>query len=569
MLEVIMFFRRLFGLPYDLVTGTTRFFRTNWNTSVKQRALMLGLPAVVVAGLAMVLLGVSQGITKSRLEPWYLNEKEKNDRDIASLSAELTKIRKLGAVVPGEGEEPEDSENEGMTLEEEDAKLVKEGEELIKKKQILLEKLVDLAPKDSKYRFELAQTYRGRNNDKYQAIIRKLAPDDKAVFYKAHAAMARQYFALAQQSKARNQKMAYFEKARVQAEHCLTQQPEDQFAREIKARVLQDSGQFTAAYNVYEELFDIEPAYYLAMVQVNEARGTPENNDSVLERAYTKFKARLKQNENDDIAIWVNSWDNIVRCLLIKKDYELAIKELQAELDRERKEPRQVYLRERIGDVYSTWAVTSDYQGTEDLAQRKIILERLREAIKRNPKSAQTQLQLSYIVNHDPELSEEARKIYDPSKDPSAPPGVLSHLGAKALQENDYKNAIYYFEQANAANPNDPVLLNNLAYAYLVSEEKETADRALYLINDAIKRLQENPNGDKYLSELHHTRGTALMRLSRMEEAAASFEISLSYRPDHISTLESLIQCYEGRLESEADFCRAYLDELKASESEN
>ena len=563
-----MFFRRLFGLPYDLAVGISGFFRSNWNTSTKQRALMLGLPAIVIAILGLAALGVSQGITKSRLEPWYLTKKEKTDREIASVGAELTKVRKQGAVIQTEGGGG-NSENGGMTLEEKIAQLDKEGEGLVKEKQIYLQKLVDIAPKNSNYRFELAQTYQGRNNDKYQAILNKLAPEDKAVFYKAHSLMARIYFGQAQQSKARHQRMLLYNKAIAQAENCLTQQPDDQTAKEIKARVLQDQERYVDAYKVYEELFDIEPAYYLPMVQINIAKGTPENNDSVIDRAYSKFKAKLVRNENDDTDIWVNSWQHIIRCLLIKKDFERAIADLEAELYRERDIARQNHLREVIGQVYSAWAADANYQRTKSLDERRVILERLREAKKRNPKSPQTLLQLSSIINTDPELAEEARKIYNPSNDPNAPPGVLSHLGAKALQENDYSSAIYYFEKANSANPNNPVLLNNLAYAYLVSEEKETADRALYLINDAIVRLRNTTNDKRYLSELHHTRGTALMRLSRMEEAAASFELSLSFRPDHIATIESLVQCYEGRLDQEAQFCRNYLIELKARDTDN
>ena len=93
---------------------------------------------------------------------------------------------------------------------------------------------------------------------------------------------------------------------------------------------------------------------------------------------------------------------------------------------------------------------------------------------------------------------------------------ALSDLGARALREHDYASAIDYFERANKGNPDDPIILNNLAYTYLVSEEKETTEQALYLINEAINKLLNNSNSANlrvHLSSFYHTRGTALMRL--------------------------------------------------------
>ena len=110
-------------------------------------------------------------------------------------------------------------------------------------------------------------------------------------------------------------------------------------------------------------------------------------------------------------------------------------------------------------------------------------------------------------------------------------------------------------------------MLNNLAYSYLVCENRNP-ERALLLVDQALRILPENAEGrETYLSHFLDTRGLALMQLNRMEEAAANFEVALKYRPNNKSILENLIKCYEGRLESQAETYRRKLAEVIASES--
>ena len=127
----------------------------------------------------------------------------------------------------------------------------------------------------------------------------KLAPEDKAVFYKAHSYMARQYFVQSQAVVSKSQKLFLLGKAKIHAEHWLTQQPDEQQPKEIMARVLQEEERYNDAYDLYEDLFEIEPAFYNEMVQINKARETPENNDSVLNSATKQFKARLARNKQN------------------------------------------------------------------------------------------------------------------------------------------------------------------------------------------------------------------------------------------------------------------------------
>ena len=571
MLEVIMFFRRLVRMPRDLATGVFRVFNSNFNETPKQRAMMLGLPAVGIAILGLAFLGLSQASKNSRLEPWYSNLSDKIDDKKTAIRADLQKIRQEKLSKRNGNDSDLRPTDGGQTLEEREAEKQEELDELLAEQQIYLQKLIDLDPGNHEHRFALAQTYDNSKSNQLRAIMNTLAPEDKAVFYKAHSHMARLYYAQSQAVTTKNEKLLLLEKARIHADHWLTQQPDENTPKEIKARVFQEEERYNDAYEIYEKLFKGEPAYYVEMVRINNERGTPENNKSVLNSARKQFKARLTRNKQDDSSVWVNSWMHIIKCRVIEKNFETAIAELEAEWNRERDDTRKAFLEKEIGTVYTVWA-NSEFRINGSLEERRANLDRLREAIKRDNKSVLARNLITRYVNNDPALADEAKIIYDPTTDRDAPALALSDLGARALREHDYASAIDYFERASKGNPDNPLILNNLAYSYLVSEEKETSDQALYLVNEAIDKLLNNESHGKariHLSSLYHTRGTALMRLSRLEEAAASFELSLSERPEHILTLESLVQCYEGRLDEQAEFIRGYLKELKAIESQN
>ena len=570
MLEVIMFFRRLVRLPYDLAIGIYQFFNSNFNESPKQRTLMLGLPAILVAILGLAFLGLSQASKTSRLEPWYSNLSDKIDDQKKAIALDVKKIRQEKL-----SERSDDSQtapaDDGKTLEKREAEKLEEHKELLEDQRIYLQKLIDLDPANYEHRFKLAQTYSGTSSNQQRAIMSKLAPEDKAVFYKAHSYMAREYFVQSQKAVSKRQKLFLLGKAKIHAEHWLTQQPDERQPREIIARVLLQEERYNDAYDLFEDLFEVEPAFYNEMVQINKARNTPENNDSVLNSASKQFKARLARNKQNHTNVWVTSWNHIINCLVLKNDFKTAIAELEAEWNRERDDTRKAFLQKQIGQVYTVWAQHQS-NPNRSVEQRRANLNQLREAFKRDSSSILARNLITQYVNNDPELADEAKIIYDPTTDRDAPAMALSDMGARALREHDYGIAIDYFERANKRNPNNPLILNNLAFSYLKSEEEETTVKALFLVNEAIDKLLNNSNSAnlrRHLSSLHHTRGFALLRLSRLEEAAASFELSLSERPEHIATLESLVQCYEGRLDEQAEFVRGYLKELKARESQN
>jgi tetratricopeptide (TPR) repeat protein len=139
-----------------------------------------------------------------------------------------------------------------------------------------------------------------------------------------------------------------------------------------------------------------------------------------------------------------------------------------------------------------------------------------------------------------------AKAVYDPQADTNAPAAVLNQLGNHSLLNKEFSGAIRYYERAREKSPDDPAVLNNLAFSYLVAPQDErNAARALQLINAAIRNLPKDIDPVE-LSKFFHTKATALKQLERLQEAIAIYEKSLKERRDHPDTLRSLIECYRG-----------------------
>ena len=89
--------------------------------------------------------------------------------------------------------------------------------------------------------------------------------------------------------------------------------------------------------------------------------------------------------------------------------------------------------------------------------------------------------------------------------------------------------------------------------------ENKNPERALKLVDEAIRLVGNKPESKVARSNFYDTKGTALLQMNRMTEAAAAFEIAIQDRPNNRKILESLVKCYEGNNLSPG----IYLERLK------
>jgi Flp pilus assembly protein TadD len=147
-------------------------------------------------------------------------------------------------------------------------------------------------------------------------------------------------------------------------------------------------------------------------------------------------------------------------------------------------------------------------------------------------------------TDNDPEVAEAAKEVYNPYEHFGAPASVLNELGSAAMKKDDFDGAVRFFELARKKDPDNPMILNNLSYSWLRSNDQD-ANRALQLVDQGLRLISGNNRWGRYRSNFLDTRGTALVRLERYEEAIAAFEKALTTRPNDIGLLTQLTECYE------------------------
>jgi tetratricopeptide (TPR) repeat protein len=117
----------------------------------------------------------------------------------------------------------------------------------------------------------------------------------------------------------------------------------------------------------------------------------------------------------------------------------------------------------------------------------------------------------------------------------TAPPLVHLIVGTRALEAGDVDRAVTHLELAFKANPDLPMVLNNLAWG-LAHRKPPDLVRALQMIDTAIP-LSDHPN-------LHGTRAVILSALGRSQDAINELETVLRRHPDPAWVHESLADLY-------------------------
>lgn len=119
---------------------------------------------------------------------------------------------------------------------------------------------------------------------------------------------------------------------------------------------------------------------------------------------------------------------------------------------------------------------------------------------------------------------------------------ILNQLGAHAILHERYEKARAWLEQGSliAAGKN-PAILNNLAIAVLRGK-LDTPQKALLLVNEALKLLPNHP-------ELLSTRGEINVALKLWQNAREDLELSLAARGGRPKVHRLLEQVFRGLLD--------------------
>jgi tetratricopeptide (TPR) repeat protein len=538
---LIFHLKRLIMFPVQLVTSPGEALGKAWTESSRNRSLMLGAPALVVALLAVTAIGGVQLLSQESLEDKYDYLYQKTTADLTQLTKTLTRKQKVQSLDGSTGE----------AVTEEDRNKLREMQ---KSQKIYLDKLISLDAENSDYRFELAKMVASRGDRAHAfSILNELAPEDVPGYPRAHFVIAQNYF----DKKATGYELlGNLDIALKHVDHVLTRDEEDTQAKLLKAKILTRLQRYSSAYDLYGDLFELNPNYYREMVDLNRKMGREERDRSLYEKALGSFEQFSGKQENQaDDRRWIVIETGIAKTLQKLKRFDESEDRLEALIRQYTNDPkggpRRVFLQRLIADTYIVWAqsiadnsVPYDTLPTEKLDE---LLKLYTKAYRNHPENV-TVLQSLARLSLSPiqSISEQAQAVYDPIADVNAPAPVLNQLGNHALLNKRFSEAIRYYERARGKAPRDSAILNNLSFSYLVAEDNErNAERALQLINEAIRNVPKSIDPVE-MSKFLHTKATALKQQDRLQEALAVYERGLKARRDHADTLRSLIECYRG-----------------------
>lgn len=554
-----------------------RWINDQFQESPRKRALIYGLPAVLVGCIGLALITAAQIRRERELLNFYNQSTSRLDNQIAEQITLLNASRQLindnlstkKAEQP-EGQAPTDRGTEKTAAKpaaEEDPALKglsPDQQEIVRKirtlqadQQTMLLKLISLDPVNQTYRFRYANSFGATDPMKQFELMRQLAPETNPGFADAHFWLATNF--MRARANTPNERRLLTEKALLHANFCLNLDSAKREARVIKANALFALGRQQEAYTEFEQLFKDEPEYFASLTQINKSMRMEGRNRAVYEDAAGRLENKLRAVRDTDVDAWSRTLRQIQLCYIGSQNFV----ELRRLLTNEQVLAKDNPLRKKAVDEILGNSLNAEAQQivrSDTAGQRtEEILNLLKQAHALAPNDVQTKFQLAYLASTFPEKAAEAKAIYDPEQDPDIPGQVLQVLGNAEMQKRNYSLAIERYEQARLKIPKDSDLLNNLAFAYLVSDSKN-AERALFLVDEAIQLLPNSIETNEAASHFHHTRGTALLALNRVSEAAASFELALQFRPNNPGILESLIKCYAGRDEKQAAAFQKRLD---------
>lgn len=554
--------KRIFSTPMSIVTAPLDYFSGIWNDAGRGSHLIMGLPAIIfgILGVSAICYSVfgDVGSLEKRYDGLAQEAHDKSQKLFDELMRELRVIAsQTGERVDIHTQIPDTNERKIELYKSQDAE------------RIYLEKLIELNEGNLDYKYRLAQLSLMQNQqEKGLSLMNTIAPQTEPGYSKAHLYMAR--LLLSQPVKSKQESLRNQAAALDHLLNCLVRDKNNAEALQMKAQLLVGSGRLVEAYEIYDQLFENDPLFYIQMIRINQQQKQPERNSGILDQAILKFRKNIRD-QADDVSAWVSSWQHYVNCLIQKQDHVTAEASITEEIKKQETElANRKFLEKLLAAVYTNWAAATGGRAG-DAQEQAQQLDYLQKSMKYDDGSVDTLRWLAFLGNSPvTAVSEKARKIYDARNDQNAPGAVSSELGAYALATKNFEEAIKHFENARKKAPRDPRVLNNLAYAYLKAEDRNP-ERALLLIDQALTFVSSMAEQARrvYQSHFFHTRGEALLQLDRLTEAAAAFEIAIQDRPDNEDILEKLIKCYEGRDEKLQEVYKRRLESVRAKKRAN
>ena len=508
--------RQLLIFLTDMVLFPFKKFRELWSDPSRGRALIYGLPALLIAAAATIAVVV--GLSSQ--------ERFASNYDISKLRSE------------------------------------QEGE--IADAIVYAQKLVQFQPDDEDLKWELSRILLSDSRDETRdasfqtanAIRLSLAPDDAPGYPKAHVWKARQLLGLKipgrNQAERRANFMRVLSRARKQLELALDTEPDNADAKTLMAnKIMIPQGKLDEALTIYEDLFEDYVGFFTSIVEIHVRRGTPDEAIPVVDEAIERYEILL-QNDPDV----VDYLRRLASAYAMKRNYVASEKVLNDAIARQEDPQKRSELEAALARMVLSQAVNFQDFSTTDPESRKSYLALLKRAFEVNPNNVEAAVLVTRFGFANFPESKEALEILDVREErDQAPSQALEIAGTAEVLKGDRLLGIRLLELAIQKNARNHEALNNLAFVIMESDPQ----RALELSTIAIG-IQPKKAG------YYDTRGNIYMQLGEWEKATADLERASkdSRLKEKPAVFESLVECYKQQnMIGTAAKLQKQVDELK------
>jgi tetratricopeptide (TPR) repeat protein len=293
------------------------------------------------------------------------------------------------------------------------------------------------------------------------------------------------------------------------------------------------TGDLPKAEKYLERATEKNPIFRLLYARVLAAQNHKEKTAKALEeaaKAANYFRDRATLDPNDKISRL--DWS---AAEVFQEHFETAIGILQ---DGYRLSLDPDY-RTRIGGVYFVWQTVESQKKDPDVALQLNLLE---TGLKSDPTNAGLLNRfMGFVWSDDPKTAKESRAVLEKilAKGEAT---AASHflIGIDSWQKDDQKAALFHWDRALELNPSLTTAANNLAWLLAYRADNPDFERALKLINFAIKKTPEELN-------FRDTRGKIFLKMEKWDEAASDLEAVLAINPNFPGIHGSLAKVYEAK----------------------
>lgn len=303
--------------------------------------------------------------------------------------------------------------------------------------------------------------------------------------------------------------------------------------RVLLGQLLAAVGESQAALDQLAPLLAEHPRLRPLQVQFLKVAGHGEEADAMIQQLLTEFEGSDSESTPNDVC-------DHAELLLAASKPGAALTLLQDSLATEAEATEQIQRRNLLLSRACV-AVYDHDQQAEQLNEDSLLL--LDQAITANGASLGIIERLARLSCSESDFATAADdRLTRILAAGNASASIYNLVGTNALSIDDLPKAKRYLERAYSLNPDDPMVLNNLAIALVRgandSNRAKESQRALKMVDSALAIVPQQP-------DVLSTRGEILIAQQRWEEARRDLEVALSKRPKSANIRRLLVQVFE------------------------